>query len=296
MNIINIAVLITCHNRKLKTLTCLAALFAQKTKIEYKICVYLVDDGSQDGTGDAVRRKYPQVKVMQGDGNLYWNGGMRLAFAEAMKQDCDYDYYLWLNDDTVLYPHALNLLLSESWALSDSDASSSIMVGATKDSKGKLSYGGVKVYSWWYPLKFRSIEPGRKSQACDTMSGNCVLIPSQVAKTVGNLDPAFIHNFGDFDYGLRAIKKSCSIWMIPGYIGSCEFHLPAWREPDLSLREKLKEVNTPKGMPLQEWKVYSQRHAGLLWPIYWLTPYIKLLITSIMHDLVAMFRIKWGKV
>ena len=277
---IQIAVLITCHNRKQETLACLSALFAQETKIEHKISVYLVDDGSTDGTRDAVKEKFPEVRIIQGDGSLFWNGGMRLAFAEALKKD--YEYYLWLNDDTLLYPHALNLLLSESFELDKFKDSKAIIVGATKDSQGKFSYGGLRRYSWWYPLKFCSIEPGEKSQACDTMNGNCVLIPRQAVKIVGNLDPTFIHNFGDFDYGLRAIKKGCSIWMAPDYVGTCEFHLPAWREPNLNVKERLKEVNTPKGMLLQEWKVYSRRHAGLglLWPIYWLMPYFKLIFKS----------------
>jgi hypothetical protein len=36
--------------------------------------------------------------VLGGDGSLFWNGGMRLAYADAMRSD--FDYYLWLNGDT----------------------------------------------------------------------------------------------------------------------------------------------------------------------------------------------------
>ena len=105
MNSDRTAVLITCHNRKPKTLACLTALFNQEPSPDVTIDVYLVDDGSTDGTTEEVHQTYPQVKILQGDGSLFWNGGMRKAFAEALKQD--YDYYLWLNDDTVLYPEAM---------------------------------------------------------------------------------------------------------------------------------------------------------------------------------------------
>ena len=37
---------------------------------------------------------------------------MRVAFAEAMRSG--FDYYLWLNDDTGLYPKALYTLLEAS--------------------------------------------------------------------------------------------------------------------------------------------------------------------------------------
>lgn len=274
-----IAVLITCHNRQQKTLASLAALFNQALPEEVTLCVYLVDDGSTDGTELAVRQAYPQVKILQGDGSLFWNGGMRLAFAEAIKYN--YDYYLWLNDDTILYPKALGSLLTTSHSLAKQGYSQAIVVGSTQDPEsGVLTYGGIVRYSWWYPLKFRWVEPGEEIKSCDTMHGNCVLIPQEVAKMVGNLDAAFIHNLGDFDYGFRAISKGCSVWLAPGYVGTCAFNAPSWREPSLPLRERLKKMNQPKGLLLMEWKVYAQRHAGPLWPIYWLLPYVKLLMTS----------------
>ena len=62
--------------------------------------VYLVDDGSTDGTSEAVKKNFPQVNIIKGDGTLFWNGGMRVAFSKAMESE--HDYYLWLNDDTIL--------------------------------------------------------------------------------------------------------------------------------------------------------------------------------------------------
>ncbi|MHC5831198.1 MAG: glycosyltransferase family 2 protein, partial [Nostoc sp.] len=75
-----LAVIMTCFNRRETTLICLRAL-AQQTK---SFDVYLTDDGSSDGTSKAVKVFYPQVQILQGNGNLFWVGGMRLAFAEAM--------------------------------------------------------------------------------------------------------------------------------------------------------------------------------------------------------------------
>ena len=277
MNLNKIAVLLTSHNRKLTTLNCLSALFAQTLPEGVEVCVYLVDDGSTDGTGDVVRQTYPQVKVLSGDGSLFWNGGMRLAFAEALKNN--YDYYLWLNDDTILYPNALSLLLSQSYLLAEQGYSRAILVGSTQESKnGKLSYGGLRRSSRFHPLQFRLIEPGDKATPCDTMNGNCVLIPRAVATTVGNLDPAFIHNLADYDYGLRARRQQCSIWLAPNYVGTCKSHLPDWQKPGLTFQNRLQKVSQPKGLLLKEWKIFAQRNAGWLWPIFWLLPYRKLLL------------------
>jgi GT2 family glycosyltransferase len=74
-----IAVLLTCHNRRDKTITCLDSLYNCLLPSDFQLDVFLVDDGSSDGTSKAVSEKFPSVNVIQGNGNLFWNQGMRLA-------------------------------------------------------------------------------------------------------------------------------------------------------------------------------------------------------------------------
>ncbi|WP_290503914.1 glycosyltransferase, partial [Akkermansia sp.] len=93
-------VLMTCHNRREKTLRSLAALFSALPEAELDVSVHLVDDGSSDGTGDAVRQAYPSVSVITGDGTLFWNRVMRTAWEDALQKDAD--CYLWLNDASML--------------------------------------------------------------------------------------------------------------------------------------------------------------------------------------------------
>jgi GT2 family glycosyltransferase len=292
MNCDRIAALLTCYNRKPKTLASLAALFNQQLTNEVKIDVYLVDDGSTDGTAEAVAEFYPQVKILQGDGSLFWNGGMRLAFAQAIKSD--YDYYLWLNDDTILDPNALNTLLETIQTLRIQGENRAIVAGSTRDpNTATLTYGGVVRRSPWRPLKFDLVEPEEQVKRCDTINGNCVLIPREVVQVVGNLDPAFTHYAGDWDYGLRARQQGCSVWIAPGYVGTCSQNYQPGSQANASveLGEGLKKLAQPKGLPVREqtlhplgeWKVFAQRYAGLLWPIYWLIPYRRLLWISLMN-------------
>src|SRR5918998_6020285 len=104
-----IAALAACHNRRRKTLSALEALFNQKLPPGVSLRVYLLDAGSTDGTPHAVQNAFPEVELLRGDGSLFWNGGMRLAFSQALT--VGYDYYLWLNDDTILEGEALANLL-----------------------------------------------------------------------------------------------------------------------------------------------------------------------------------------
>ena len=84
-----IAILLTCHNRKPLTDRCLNSIFNNIPKRAI-IDVYLVDDGCTDGTSEMIRIKYPAVKLLHGDGNLFWNRGMHRAFSEAVKGDYEY--------------------------------------------------------------------------------------------------------------------------------------------------------------------------------------------------------------
>lgn len=276
MNIKNIAILMSCYNRRQKTLASLEALFKQEIPSNVSMVVYLTDDGSTDGTVEAVMGKYPQVKLLQGDGNLFWNGGMRLAFSEALK--IHYDYYLWLNDDTFLYPHTLNKLLATHQYLSEDRYSGSIIIGSTQDpNSGKITYGGlVRASQWVLPFRYKRVQPSEEvPKQCEVMDGNCVLIPYEVAKRVGNLDIAFTHAMGDHDYGLRACKFGYTLWVAPSFAGTCSENsiVGTWKDPNLSFFQKLEKVKCHKGQPFQEFAVYAKRHGGVFWFVWWLIPY-----------------------
>ncbi|WP_416666461.1 glycosyltransferase family 2 protein [Egbenema bharatensis] len=287
---IQIAVLLTCFNRKQNTIDCLTALHNQILPEGVKFSVYLVDDGSTDGTASAVQEAFPSVNIISGDGCLFWNGGMRRAFTAAAQHA--YDYHLWLNDDTLLAPTALSTLLATSqvlWEQEDASTTPSlrhaIIVGAIQDpDTGKHTYGGHLRTHRLHPFKYRMVIPNGKPQRCQMMNGNCVLIPQSVFRQVGNLDPAFSHSYGDFDYALRAERQGCSVWTTPGYVGTCKRNPPqstVWTNPNLTLKERFKRVNQPKGLPFREQLVFTRRHAGWLWPFFWLLPYARLCLSAL---------------
>ena len=93
----NIAVLITCYNRKQKTLDCLQRIYQQQLPEEYSLTIHITDDASTDGTPEAVRQQYPQVQLYTGTGSLFWAGGMRYTWRKAMESKPA--YYLLLNDE-----------------------------------------------------------------------------------------------------------------------------------------------------------------------------------------------------
>lgn len=274
----SIAVLMTCHNRKEKTLKCLESLFAQDCILGSKVLVYLVDDGSTDGTGDAVREAHPEIKVLSGSGDLFWCGGMRLAFSEALKQG--HDFYLWLNDDVVLYPAALEKLLCTYDMVRKQGNPLSVVSGSMQDPcSGELTYGGCVRSHWFFPLFFKRLNPQEKALKCTTVNGNCLLIPASVARLIGNLDSSFKHMYGDNDYGLRLNRSGGACWISPGFSGTCPKNdeLSAWRKRDFSCNERWQMMKSPKGPNPREWMIFCRRHGGFLWFFFWLFSFRKLI-------------------
>lgn len=267
----HIAVLMTCFNRRETTLNCLTSLYQQKIPQDVFVEVYLVDDGSTDGTEEAIRNHFPSVVIIKGNGNLFWGGGMRLAWKEAAKGN--YHAYLWLNDDTLLLPDAIAKLLSIAINIRENEGYEGIIIGSCFDPKsGNQTYGGrLKknqnfVTSNDLPLQ------------CDLMNGNIVLVPNSVFEILGNISPEFVHLGGDNDYGQRAIKANIKVWVSPGFLGMCESHLYIpWADPAIPLRERLRFLNSPKGQPPYEVYVYAKRHSGLFWPMDLVKLYFRVL-------------------
>jgi GT2 family glycosyltransferase len=269
---LRVAAVMAAYNRRDLTLACLRSLRAQHVR-GVALDVFVLDDASRDGTSEAIADQFPEVIVLHGDGQLYWNGGMRRAFAAAIAGD--YDYYLWMNDDTSLDDKGLAVLVDTARQLRERGDEAVIVAGSTRHpDTGELTYGGVVHPYRWRPLRSELVEPGDAPRPCDTMNGNATLISRTVVHRIGNIDPAFVQQMGDFDYGLRARTAGCSVWVAPGTVGTCASN-PQRRTDERPLVEELQRLWSLKQLKPGPWAVYSRRWAGTLWPVYWLSPYVR---------------------
>ena len=267
-----IAAVMAAYNRKDLTLACLRSLAGQPIE-GVALDTFVLDDASTDGTAAAIAAQFPGTTLLHGDGQQYWVGGMRQAFAAAM--DRDYDYYLWMNDDTTLDDGALAVLLDTERRLRERGEPPAIIVGTTRDpDTGELTYGGLVRPSRWRPLRWELVPPGDEPRPCETLNGNAVLIPRAVTRLVGNIDPAFIQQMGDYDYGLRAQAAGCSVWVAPGTIGTCRYHPPRQPRAQPFMRD-WRQLSSTKELAPRPWAVFTRRWAGQLWPVYWLSPYLR---------------------
>ena len=239
----SIAALLTVFNRKQTTLRSLDNLFKQFIPQDYSLEVYLTNDGCTDGTPEAVREQFPQVNMIEGDGNLFWNRGMWTAWDTAAKAK-EYEFYLWLNDDTFLYDGAILTLLKTSQKYENK----AIIVGATESlDKTHTTYGGS------LPSEGIPKVNGADSK-CVTFNGNIVLIPKFVYNEIGNVDYFYHHSGGDTDYGFTATKRGIAIYQVGRHLGACEEHptLSIWCNPEVPLQKRWRALHRPNGQPPKE--------------------------------------------
>jgi GT2 family glycosyltransferase len=270
---IRIAAVMAVHNRRALTLACLDSLRSQRLG-DGTLDVFVLDDASTDGTAAAIEQGHPQVRLLHGDGQMFWNGGMRRALDEAVAED--YDHYLWMNDDTTLVDDdVVALLVRTEERLRARGAAPAVVVGTTRHPvTGELTYGGHVRARRSRPLRWTLVEPGAEPRRCETMNGNIVLVPREVVRRIGNIDPAYVQQMGDLDYGLRATAAGCEVWVAPGVVGECASH-PERRTDEQPLVSELRRLWSVKELAPRPWFVFTRRWAGRLWLLYWLSPYVR---------------------
>lgn len=275
------AVLLTCYNRKEKTIICLKSLHKaiDITNAEIKFDIFLVDDGSTDGTSEEVLKHFPEINLINGSGELYWARGMRLAWESAIKMNHDYDAFLLLNDDVTLTDSFLNdLLITHKYCLEHFNQPG-IYVGSTRDPiNSKLSYGGssVKCNGIW--INTSKINPSNIPKPCSIANANILMVSIDVVKKIGILDPKYIHRFADHDYTLRASRNGIPVLVCPGYSGICvNDHNKSWLSNNSSLKDRLKYLRSPLGLAYKEQLYYLKKNFKYQLPYYFIMLWLKTL-------------------
>lgn len=276
----NIAVLLTCHNRKETTRTCLKRLFEIRSDID----VYCVDDNSTDGTAQMITVEFPQVTLIEGDGNLFWSRGMRLAWVTAREKK-EYDFYFWLNDDLELYANAFDELL----ACSHSEKDKAVITGLVEEKTShEAIYGGSDAAK-------RLIAANGKLNEVMFLNGNFVIVPRYVFDKIGFLDKHFHHDLGDVDYGLTAKEHDMHVYTSRCYIGSTDAALRSKhmriRMSDVNIIKRFKRLYSPLGSNPFITFYFKRKHQGFIGAlIYFLYLHIINLLPDAVWDKVSQLR------
>lgn len=269
-----VVVILTCYNRKEKTMQCIRSLAEQNANCGFTFVV--VDDGSTDGTKELMESNAERyhIHLLRGDGSLYYCGGMRKGMEHVLHTlQTSFDYMLMVNDDVDFAPKCIEALITQS-----REQENSVVVGATKNDQGQLSYGAIK---YLQGTKYKTMTLEEREVPADTFNANCVLIPYPVFQTVGAIDARYVHSMGDFDYGFSIKRAGYVIYPSGIHVGKCNGNPNSgtWQDTALPRMERLRKKESHKGLPAKQWFYFLNKNFGIYQAIRGsITPYLRILL------------------
>lgn len=208
-----IEIVFPCHNRRELTIQCLKSLTRiQKAGLDVHIVV--VDDGSTDGTSDAIRAQFPDVRVIEGSGDLWYTEGTNVGIRAALENGPD--YILAINNDSVFDDMFLSYLVETAERHKGSVVGPLLLLW---DQPHKLFQTapvwktGEGGWHHWHEQTIWTI-PDKPWQV-DLIVGNCVLLPAGVFAECGLMDARRFPNFGDAEYTPRIKRAGYSLIIDP---------------------------------------------------------------------------------
>lgn len=213
----------------------------------------LVDNRSGDGSVPQFREAFPEVDVIEAEGNLGYGGGMNLGMKQLLEGGMD--AILLLTHECRLAPDALEAL-AERLEERPSVAAVGPLLAYRSKPTVVFSAGGEIDRAMWRPRHVR--EPGlvaewagRAPRHAEWLDGAALLLRSRAARQAGMFDESYFLYFEETEYLLRLRRLGWSVECVPAAV--------AWQEPGrrptyLWLRNRLRFLarTAPKRHVLRE--------------------------------------------
>jgi len=219
---VDLSIIIVSWNCREYLEQCLRSIASSGIRHSYQ--VFVVDNGSSDGSISLVELSYPNVKLISNTENL----GFAAANNQALRL-VDSRFVVLLNPDTVVGSGALDAMIDFFERYDDAWAVGPAMVSGD----GSVHYTGVAFPSNWNILvesvfldrlfpKSRLLgahkqtyEPRQEPRAVDYVQGACLMVKSKAIEKVGLLDERFFMYFEEVDWCYRIKKAGGEVWYYP---------------------------------------------------------------------------------
>ncbi|MBL8437375.1 MAG: glycosyltransferase family 2 protein [Zoogloeaceae bacterium] len=266
-------VLLPVHNRAVTT-SRFAEMLREQSHQAFQLV--LLDDGSRDGTAEAVARILvgDQLHVISGQGDWWWAGALQAGLdwlrAVPLNQG---DVVLIINDDVEIAPEFLESGVRVLMAHPDS-----VVLARLRDPRsGAVSESGVHVdFSRWVIATAQEGEPVN----CGSTRG--LFLKRTDLGRIGGFRPRWLpHYLSDYEFTMRAHRRGLNIVTVPEVALIPDYETTGLRAipSDLSWSAALHEL-------------FSKRSSGN--PVYW-TNFI-LLTCPWRYLFKNLLRVWWGAV
>jgi len=209
-----VTIIVLNWNGRKDTAECIESL-ERITYPNYKVMI--VDNGSVDGSAEFVRKNYPRAEVLENGENLGFAEGNNVGIRQALGRGAD--YVLLLNNDTVVNPDFLDLLVAR--AEGDDQIGVVGPVVYYYDDRNLIQSAGARVS--FFTSKQRIDQKNKPDDGslvdpieCDYVSGCALLAKREVFEKIGYLNPSYFLYWEETDWCVRAKRAGFKILCIPG--------------------------------------------------------------------------------
>jgi len=214
----DLSVIIVNWNTKDLLCQCIDSLTQTLKRMDTEI--FVVDNGSTDGSVAAIREKFPRVRLVENQVNL--------GFARANNQAISLssgEYLLLLNPDTKVKDEAIPQMLSFMNAHAKAGLVGGQLLNADESKQNSIANFpslatellNKSLLRWLFPEKF----PGKERDypgpvEVESVIGACMLVRRKAVEQVGLLDEEFFLFLEETDWCYRIKKAGWEIYHIPG--------------------------------------------------------------------------------
>src|SRR5437773_318747 len=210
---ITVGIVTAVYNRREITLQCLRSL-ARIDRSGLDIHITVVDDASTDGTGEAIRREFPEVELITGSGDLWFTEGTNVGVRAALRRGPK--YILMMNDDQVFDARFLRSMIDTAEKYPHSVVGPILLLWDQPHKIFQTSPVWDTFGGGWRHWSHQTVwtVPERPWKV-DLIVGNCVLVPAEAIRECGLMDSKHFPNFGDAEYTPRLKRASWQLLIDP---------------------------------------------------------------------------------
>jgi GT2 family glycosyltransferase len=214
---IDVCIIIVSWNTKEYLLHCLESIFQKRESVPTEVVV--VDNGSQDGSGTAVKRLFPAVHLVENNRNL----GFSKAANQGLKESSG-RYALLLNPDTQVKEGAIEQLVSFMDAHPEAGVAGVQLLnsdGSKQNSIANFPSLAIELFNksllrWMFPERF----PGKERNylepiEVDSVIGASMIVKREAMDQVGLLDEDYFLFLEETDWCYRMKKAGWKVYHLP---------------------------------------------------------------------------------
>ena len=230
-----VQVIIPTRNNCALLRQCLESIRAQHSGVTIEI--WVVDNGSTDGTAEMLRREFPEVRLIASGTNLYFTPANKLALRQSSSP-----YVLLLNDDTELLNNAIYQMFTfmethtqagacgcvlrkpdgspcptsyaepSFWLLPANLLGCSRLAKVLKGSPSRARLTGLLGRNVFSYLDVGV--PGKPTEV-QVISGACLFFRREIINVIGDMDERFKLGPDDWDWCIRMRRANWRIFLLP---------------------------------------------------------------------------------